>query len=261
MRTIYNWLSLTLSSWLLLTGSAWAQNTDSEDDTYRTVTSFGVTTNTNSGILGGFSFRQSKLLDGDLLGMPQYRYLSVEVVNVKHPKELQSTNSYAGSRFIDGKENYLFVVRPQYGREVRLFQRSADEGIAVNGILAAGPSLGIIKPYYLQVSYGNQLRSVPASQVNGQVTQTGETVTGSGSFFQGFGQSRVTVGLNLKAALSFELSAFRTNTTGVEIGFLTELFPEKIIIVPNTTPGGNRAEGNRNFFTSGYITLFFGSKK
>ena len=127
MRTIYNGIGILLSSCLLLTGSAWAQNTDSEDDAYRTVTSFGVTTNTNSGILGGFSFRQSKLLAGTLLGMPQYRYLSVEVVNVKHPKELQSANSYAGSRFIDGKENYLLVVRPQYGREVRLFQRSTDE--------------------------------------------------------------------------------------------------------------------------------------
>lgn len=261
MRTLYNWIGITLSSWLLLTGSAWAQNTEPEDDTYQTITSFGITTNTNSGILGGFSFRQSKLLDGTLLGMPQYRYLSVEVVNVKHPKEIQSTNSYAGSRFIDGKQNYLFVVRPQYGREVRLFQRNADEGIAVNGILAAGPSLGIIKPYYLQVSYGNQLRSVPANQVNGLTTATGETVTGAGSFFQGFGQSEFTFGLNLKAALSFELSAFRTNTTGLEIGFLTELFPKKIIIVPNTAPGGSPADGNRNFFTSGYVTLFFGSKK
>ena len=261
MQTLYKWIGLTLGSWLLLTGSAWAQNTDTEDDTYHTITTFGITTNTNSGVLGGFSFRQSKLLDGTLLGMPQYRYLSVEIVNVKHPKEFPTNNGYSGSRFIDGKENYLFVIRPQYGREVRLFQRTSDEGIAVNGIVAAGPSLGIIKPYYLQVSYGNQLRSVPASQVNGLTTATGETVTGSGSFFQGFGESKLTVGLNVKAALSFELSAFRTNTAGVEIGFLAELFPQKIVIIPNTTPGSDRTDGNRNFFTSGYITLFFGSKK
>ena len=261
MRTIYGLLGLIVSSLLLSTQSSKAQRTDAEEDNYRTVTTFGITTNTNSGVIGGFSFRQSKQLPGTLFGMPQARYLSIELVNVKHPKELQSSLNSIGSRFIEGKENYLFVLRPQYGREVKLFQRNSDDGVAVNGILAAGPSLGIIKPYYLEVSYGNNTRTVPASQVNGFATATGETVTGSGNFFQGLGQSKLTVGLNVKAALSFELSAFRSNTTGVEVGFLAELFPNKVVIIPNTDPNGKREDGNRNVFTSGYITLFFGSKK
>ena len=261
MKTIYILAGLVLSSLMPIAQAAYAQSADSEDDDYRTISTFGVTTNTNSSIIGGFSFRQSKLLSGSLLGMPQYRYLSIELVNVRHPKEIQSSISSFGSRFIDGKENYLFVVRPQYGREVKLFQRSTDEGIAVSGILAGGPSLGIIKPYYLEVSFGNTTRQVPASQVNGSTTPTGESVTGKGNFFQGLDESKFTVGLNVKAALSFELSAFRTNTTGIEIGFLAEAFPNKIVIIPNTTAGGNRTDGNQSFFTSGYITLFFGSKK
>lgn len=260
MRTLYLFLGFTFSTLFAAGQNVRPSATDTEEDNYQTVTTFGITTNTNSGIIGGFAFRQSKRLAGELLGMPQYRYLSIEVVNVKHPKEYSSVNT-VGSRYITGKENYLFVIRPQYGREVKLFQRDDDEGIAVSGIVAAGPSLGIVKPYYLEVSYGNSSRSVPASQVNGFATATGETVTGAGNFFQGFGQSTFTVGLNVKTALSFELSAFRSNTTGVEIGFLTELFPQKIVIIPNSEPGGERAIGNRSFFTSGYITLFFGSKK
>jgi hypothetical protein len=250
-----------LTGLLATTQVVQAQNTDAEEENYRTETTFGITTNTNSGIVGGFVFRQSKLLSGSFFGMPQYRYLSVELVNVKHPKEIQSSVNSVGSRYISGKENYLFVLRPSYGREIKLFQRNADEGIAVSGILAGGPSLGIVKPYYLEVSYGNSSRTVPASQVNGFQTVNGESVTGAGGFFQGLGESKLTVGLNLKAALSFELSAFRNNTTGVEIGFLAEIFPNKIVIIPNTDPGGSRELGNRNFFTSGYITLFFGSKK
>lgn len=264
MRTIYGLICLAVAGLLLSAQNSMAQRTqtqDTEEDNYRTVTTFGLTTNTNSGVVGGFAFRQSKQLPGTLFGFPQARYLSVELVNVKHPKELQSSINSIGSRFIEGKENYLFVIRPQYGREVKLFQRNADEGVAVNGILAAGPSIGIIKPYYLEVSYGNFTRTVPASEVNGFATATGETVTGSGGFFQGFDKSKLTVGLNVKAALSFELSAFRSNTTGVEIGFLAELFPSKVVIIPNTDPSGNREDGNRSFFTSGYITLFFGSKK
>ncbi|WP_420150259.1 hypothetical protein, partial [Spirosoma sp.] len=252
MRTIYGLFGLTVCILLLTTQSSNAQrSSDNEDENYRSVTTFGLTTNTNSGVVGGLSFRQSKQLSGTLFGLPQARYFSVELVNVKHPKELQSSINSVGSRFIEGKENYLFVLRPQYGREVKLFQRNSDEGIAVNGILAAGPSLGIIKPYYLEVAYGNFTRTVPASEVNGFATATGETVTGSGGFFQGFDKSKLTVGLNVKAALSFELSAFRSNTTGVEIGFLAEIFPNKIVIIPNTDPAGKREDGNRSFFTSG----------
>lgn len=261
MRTLYGFFSLITCVLLVSTQSSQAQRTDTEEDNYHTVTTFGISTNTNSGVIGGFAFRQSRLLPGTLLGLPQSSYLNVELVNVKHPKELQSSVNSVGSRFIEGKENYLFVLRPQYGREVKLFQRGADEGVAVNGILAAGPSLGIIKPYYLEVSYGNSTRTVPASEVNGFATASGETVIGAGNFFQGLTKSTYTVGLNVKAALNFELSAFRSNTTGVEIGFLAEVFPNKVIIIPNTASGGNRADGNRNVFTSGYITLFFGSKK
>jgi len=261
MRTLYIILFTALTHTLVSGQAIRTAPTEETGDNYQSVTTFGVTTNTNSGILGGVAFRMSKRLPGELFGMPQYQYLSVELVNVKHPKELSASVSTAGSRFVQGKENYLFVVRPQYGREVKLFQRDEDEGISVSGILAAGPSIGIIKPYYLDVSFGNRTRSVPASQVNGSSTATGEVVTGAGSIFQGFGQSQLTVGLNAKAALSFELSAFRANTTGIEIGFLAEVFPQKIIIIPNTNPGANRADGNRNFFSSAYLTLFFGSKK
>ncbi|MVM38335.1 hypothetical protein GO730_13395 [Spirosoma sp. HMF3257] len=261
MRTLYKVLGLALSGLMLSGQVSNAQNTDTEDDSYHTITTFGLTTNTNSGIIGGFVFRQSRLLSGKLMGMPQYSYLSVELVNVKHPKEIQSSINSIGSRYIEGKENYLFVLRPSYGREVKLFQRNSDEGIAVSGILAGGPSIGIIKPYYVEVTSGNSSRTIPASQLNGLTTPTGEVITGAGGFFQGLDQSKLTVGLNVKAALSFELSAFRANTTGIEIGFLAEVFPNKVVIIPNQSATGGRELGNRNFFTSAYLTLFFGSKK
>ncbi|WP_461095673.1 hypothetical protein [Spirosoma luteolum] len=259
MRTAFTVTGLVLLSCLLGSGNALAQTSEPDDDNYQRTTTFGVTTNTNSGILGGLSFRQTRRLPGDLFGLPQARYLSVEVVNVKHPKEIQTTSNFASSRYILGKENYLFAVRGQYGREIALFQRSGDDGMTVNGIVAAGPTLGIIKPYYVNVQEGNRTVSVPYSSLT-QAGAIGAPI-GPGGFFQGFGQSKFTVGLNVKTALSFELSTFRSNTTGVEIGFLTEIFPQKIVIIPNTGPGSSREDGNRSFFTSGYITLFFGSRK
>ncbi len=255
------WLSLPALG-ILLSLPAVAQNTapDADEDNYTSVTTYGITTNTNAGLLGGFVFRQSKLIPGTLLGKRQFRYLSVEVVNVKHPKEYQQQSLSAGSRFVYGKENYLFVIRPQYGREIQLFRRSADEGVAINAIIAAGPSIGIIKPYYVEVATGQQSsRTLPyATAVKQQIT--GEII-GGGGFFEGLTESKLTLGVHLKTAVSFELSAFRNNTTGIEIGFLTEAYPKKIIILPNPDPNMSPEIGNRSFFTSGYITLFFGTKK
>jgi hypothetical protein len=265
MKSLYTPVYGALLGLLLLAVPACAQSPDgSDEDNFNTVTTFGITTNTNAGLLGGFVFRQSKRLDGELFGKTQYSYISVELVNVKHPREYAAGSNSFGGSFLLGKENYLFVLRPQYGREISLFRRNTDEGISVNAIFAAGPSLGIVKPYYVEVSSGNTTRQIPYSQAIASPTMGGrsEFVVGSGGFFQGIGQSKLTVGLNAKAALSFELSAFRNNTTGLEIGFLSEIFPNKVVIVPNTNAAlGDRAIGNRNFFTSAYVTLFFGTKK
>jgi hypothetical protein len=57
----------------------------------------------------------------------------------------------------------------------------------------------------------------------------------------------------LKAALNFELDAFRQSNISLEIGFLAEAYTQKVNIMALSE--------NRNLFTSGYVTVFFGGKK
>ncbi|MCF0053678.1 hypothetical protein LXM25_26640 [Dyadobacter sp. LJ53] len=226
---------------------------EDNEESYKSFTSFGVTTNTNSGILGGAVFRQSSALGSKLFGKNQYRYLALELVNVKHPKELSQQDFVTGARLVYGKQNYLFVLRPEYGRELTLFSRQDDEGISISGILAAGPSLGLEKPYMVQFQSSDGVVTEPFDPVKhaGSTQTTG--IVGAGSFFQGFGQTKIVPGLHVKTAMSFELSAFRENVTGVEIGFIAEAFTRKVQIMAFAE--------NRSFFTSGYLTLYFGSKK
>jgi hypothetical protein len=249
-------VKLLLSAFVLIVVSSdlFAQRRakiEDNEDTYKTFTSAGLTTNTNSGILGGVVFRRSSAISSTLWGKNQYQYLAVELVNVKHPKELAEQNFSTGSRFVYGKRNYLFALRPQYGRELTLFNRHEEEGISISAILAAGPTLGLEKPYMVQFrnSDGRTVtKALDASQSNPY-----ENALGGGSFFQGFGQTKIVPGAHVKAALSFELSAFRESVTGVEIGFLAEAYTRKTNIML-------QAE-NRSVFTSGYLTLYFGSKK
>jgi hypothetical protein len=126
------------------------------------------------------------------------------------------------------------------------FNHRDDEGIAFSGVLAAGPTIGLEKPYMVQRNDGNgSVRTVPYTP--------GTPVVGVGSFFQGFGKTKLVPGLHVKAALNFELSAFRNNMTGVEVGFLAEAYTREIELMATAK--------NRSFYTSGYIALYFGSKK
>ncbi|OJV17640.1 MAG: hypothetical protein BGO21_01120 [Dyadobacter sp. 50-39] len=223
------------------------KNEDAEE-TYKSFTSVGITTNTNSGILGGAVFRQSSAIGSKMFGKNAYRYLALELVNVKHPKELSTQDFVTGARLVYGKQNYLFVLRPEYGREIALFSRQDDEGISISGILAAGPSLGFEKPYMVQYQGSDGRVTTQPFDPN----RAGDII-GAGSFFQGFGKSKVVPGLHIKTAMSFELSAFRDNVTGVEVGIIAEAFSRKITIMADAQ--------NKAFFTSGYLTLYFGSKK
>lgn len=247
-------VKLLLSAFVLIVVSTdlYAQRrtkAQEDQDTYKTFTSAGLTTNTNSGILGGFVFRQSSALPSKLWGKNQYRYLAVELVNVKHPKELVEQNYNSGSRFTFGKRNYLFALRPEYGREITLFNRHEDEGISISAIVAGGPTLGLEKPYMIRFQNADgRIENRPLSTTNPY-----ENMVGVGNFFQGFGKMKIVPGLHIKTALSFELSAFRESVTGVEIGFLAEAYTRKPEIMLFAE--------NRSFFTSGYLTLYFGNKK
>jgi hypothetical protein len=167
-------------------------------------------------------------------------------MNVKNPKENRISNPLNGNSFIWGKENYLYSIRLQYGREQVLFKKAAFQGLQIHAILAGGPSIGLVAPYYIQNSQGVNEPFDPEKHINYM------NILGTGNILQGLGESQVKFGLNLKPALSFEFGAFKSNVSGIELGFVFEGFTEEIILVPNTD--------NDQFFTSFFVTLFYGRR-
>lgn len=220
-----------------------------DEDNFKSVLSFGLTTNTNSGLLGGVAVRKEILINNNAFHR-QFHYFNLEVVSVNHYRESTSNVGGNGNGYVYGKQNYLFAVRPQYGREINLFRKSSEGGINVNGIIAGGPTIGLLKPYYVQVFYG---RGAIRDEVFDPKKHTPNNIAGSGGFFEGLGEATVVPGVNLKAALNFELDAFRQSNISLEVGFLAEAYTQKVNIMALSE--------NRNLFTSGYITIFFGGKK
>jgi len=228
----------------LVSVSVWAQ----DDDIYEYTSEFvwGINKNTNGGLIGGLIFRHSKLIDEDV-----FRTIGWELMNVKHPQEYRF-NSFTGNSFIWAKEHYLYSIRFQYGRNWVIFKKAPQQGVQIDVNIAGGPTLGIEAPYYIEIQTGPSSREKVAFDPK-KHGNSFNTIIGTGGLFQGLGESDLELGLNFKTGLSFEFGTFKSNVTGFEVGFQLEAFPRKIILVPFAD--------NRSFYSSVFLTLFYGSRK
>ena len=151
-----------------------------DEENFKSILSFGLTTNTNSGLLGGVAVRKEILINNKAFHR-QFHYMNFEIVSVNHYRESTSTAGGNGSGYVYGKQNYLFAIRPQYGREFNLFRKSSEGGVNVNGIIAGGPTIGLLKPYYVQVFYG---RGSIRDEIFDPKKHTPTNIAGSGGFLK-----------------------------------------------------------------------------
>ena len=102
-----------------------------------------------AGLIGGVVFRYARLNNDNL-----FETFGLEMVNVKHPSEQKYTSGQNGTSFIWGKQNKLFAIRGLYGRDKLLYKKESQKGVQINANIAAGPSIGLVIPYYVLTSGG-----------------------------------------------------------------------------------------------------------
>ena len=226
---------------------AYAQTEEEED--FENELSYGINLNSNGGLIGGAFIRSAYTMDRNML-----QFGALEIVEVKHPRELRAYSNETGDSFIIGKQNYLFVVRPHYGRELVLFRKAAESGVQVNALGAIGPSLGFLVPYYVRYNYGQQGTStdVRTEQYEPRTHPVNERIQGSAGVFTGLGESNLNIGAHIKAGLSFEYGRYNESIAGIEVGFMVEAYTKKLIMIPEAK--------NNSTFTSVYLNIYYGRR-
>lgn len=230
---------------LLLANTALAQREDVGNYEYDREYLLGINKNTNGGMIGGFALKVGSRIDDS-----QFAYFGLELANVKHPKEVRYT-TVTGNNYIYGKSNYLYAIRPHYGRELILFKKAPNQGVQVSALAAVGPSIGLIAPYFIEYSI-NRVETV-VEPYDPAIHQSRFNILGTGQLLEGLGQSKLAIGGMAKAALHFEFGVFKSNATGLEVGYQLEGFLKKIPLI--------QTADNKQFFQSAYFTLFFGFRK
>ncbi len=232
----------------LLFFEAQAQFWDEQDENYlyKKEFTYGINFNTNGGLIGGGNFKFAKVINERM-----YHSFFLEVVYIKDPKEERTSSFVSGNGFVPGKQNHLYIIRPQYGREIVLFKKAKKQGVQVNWNTTAGPTIGLQAPYLINYLYAND--DIRTEQFDPNVHNSFDAILGTGSFFESIGQSKIKPGASLKSSLSFEFGTFKSNVTGFEAGFMLDTFFSDTRIMYGSPA--------KRVYTSAFVTLFYGFRK
>jgi hypothetical protein len=178
----------------------------------------------------------------------------IDFTEIKNPKEekLPSGNVFFGNPFIYGKINYFYQFTLGYGQQYVLGQKGNKNGVAVTAVYHGGVSIGLLRPYYVEVVDGNSTRVIKYSQQD-SAAFLGPSIFGGGGFGKGWGEMKVKPGAFAKAAIRFDYGRFNEVVSGIEIGMSMEAYTEKIPIM--------LFQKDKQIFYQGYLALLFGRRK
>lgn len=230
---------------ILISGSSYVHAQTQDSYQYQSEFIWGINKNTSGGLIGGLIFKKSRKLSDRIL-----ETYGLEIMNVKHPQEVRVTSN-SGNFFILGKSNYLYALRLQYGRDIILFNKGPQHGAEVKAILAAGPTIGVVAPYYVEYGAGSFDSPTTSAPYSSKI-EIGN-ITGTGRLFQGLGESKISPGINLKLAFNFEIGTIKSQVTGFEAGFLLDSYFKEVPIMD--------AAKNYSVYPTLFLTLFYGNRK
>jgi hypothetical protein len=223
-----------------------AQTQDSYE--YNSEFTWGINKNSAGGLIGGFTFKQAKRINERV-----FATYGLEIMNVKNPQEVRISAFETGNFYTFGKSNYLFAFRFQYGRDLVLFTKAPQQGIEIKAVLAAGPTIGIVAPYYIERKTGSQFNTISEQYDPNNPLHSYGNILGTGYLFEGLGDSKIQLGGNIKLGVNFEMGVVKSQVTGFEVGVLIDAYFKEVVLMP-------RAQ-NQAVFPTVYFTLFYGSRK
>lgn len=214
---------------------------------FRNQTAFGVQLRTNG--YGAF-------LEIGRSRSPRFTNLYLlEITEIKHPKEEKISNGTIFSNaFVFGKINNFYQVKLGFGQQYVFGQKGNKNGVAVLGIVHGGLSLGLLKPYYIQVQETQAgAKDVKYDSRDSAVfLDLSRTIGGSG-FTKGWNELKMRPGAFVKTALRFDFGRFNETIQALEIGMSVDAYASKIPQLVYVNP--------QQFFFQGHIAIVFGHRK
>lgn len=180
----------------------------------------------------------------------------LELNEIKHPKEDKLPNGTGGFSFgnpyVYGKINNFYSLQLGFGQQRILGQKGNKNGVAVSVIYKGGLSMGLLRPYYIEVDNNGTSETIKYSAETDSLFKFG-FILGGGGLGKGWDEIKMKPGVFAKTALRFDFGRFNEVVSGVEVGVSADFYSAKIPIM--------LYQKEKQFFYQGHIAIMFGQRK
>jgi len=182
------------------------------------------------------------------------RVLQLEFTEKKSPKEEKTVvDGSAGTgsgKYIYSKINNFYALKLGYGFSKMLAGKPDPGSVSVHWVNIFGVSLGMLKPYYLNVF--SDPNAIKYSEDNKTNFFNQYLIIGNAGFSKGIGEMKFIPGGHFKSALHFDFAATRKNVLGAELGVNVEYYSADVPIMFN--------EKATPYFVDLFLAVQFGKR-
>lgn len=190
-------------------------------------------------------------------------FFQFEFAEKKHPKQDRNTLTiYTDLGFFNtnpytyGKQNNFFQAKFGAGQRKLIGGKGNKNGVEVTGIYYGGISLGLLKPYYLDLMDSpndiNNRETEKYSEENRDRFLNQQLIYGGGGFTKGWGEINFNPGLHARTGLRFDWARFNDVISALEVGVNAEYYSKEAPIMVEYDA--------KRFFFNAYLSLQFGKR-
>jgi len=198
------------------------------------------------------------------------KFWTLDFGDIRHSRELRSNyeriiiaTNRVSRPFIYGKQNQLYALRLGFGTRTYLSEKAKQRGVAVGYSWELGPTLGILKPYYLEIETSEQLnsgtvRDVRFSPETEDLFLDRFRIFGASAWSRGLEDLSLAPGIHARASLHLGFGAFDEVAKSLEVGVQGDFFFTNvpIMVESDLTPGVT----NSNLFLSLFMQMQIGKR-
>jgi hypothetical protein len=204
---------------------------------------------------------------GKLVAFDKMRYWSASLGTIRDSRERrENIDNLFGNRisraYVFGKQNQLYALRVGFGQRKYLSEKARQRGVAVGYSYEFGPTLGLLKPYYLEFRVGDLGNAALVDQrydeENAAAFLNQDRIFGASAWTLGLDEISLRPGIHAKAAAHFAFGAFDEVAKSLEAGLMVDflLGNSDIMIESDLTPGVT----NSPLFLSLFINVQIGKR-
>ena len=175
----------------------------------------------------GLFYRNAKPVRNKYSWSMDFSFTGVKQIKEKQVLNQRMVNT---TPYIYGKVNRLYALRPMFGFVKEMAEKQNKNSVGVNIFALMGPSLGFLKPNYVNIEYFDP--NNPSIIVSKSVRYNPELykfdqITGYSPFTHGISETKLIGGISFKMGAEFNWGYYSSDFKSIEVGILVDCFPSR----------------------------------